>query len=187
MKHDKKSNQFIGLPKEWQALLEDNNINFQIADKEAALEAICMYNKVNTSYKKQKSMKFSKKFHREENEDDWDLVGGSDERIDLSGDELEMNTSTNSNSNMNMSQNESSGISSSSGTMFSTFNKHVSQTSLKPLNDEFNMFFQQKQLKKQQSMEKSTESLPPIDSMNLADTYSTPLPSPLPPPPPPVP
>lgn len=81
VKHDKEKNEFIGLPNEWRTLLEKNDIKFE-ANKEAALEAIILYNK---TVKGKLSQKFIKK------------ISDSDERVDLSGDELE-----------NQSDNESS-------------------------------------------------------------------------------
>ncbi|CAF1003024.1 unnamed protein product [Brachionus calyciflorus] len=88
VKHDKERNQFIGLPNEWRVLLETNNIKFE-ANKEAALEAIHLYNKAVKG--RQKSQKFLKK------------MTDSEERIDLSGDELDSNDLSFSKSSSNFS------------------------------------------------------------------------------------
>jgi hypothetical protein len=84
VRYDKEKNTFTGMPDEWKDLLEKNNIRFDIADKEAAYEAIQLYQKTVNVKNKQKSMKFIKSYSKQES-DFW----GSDERIDLSGDELD--------------------------------------------------------------------------------------------------
>ncbi|RNA40272.1 serine threonine- kinase PAK 1-like isoform X2 [Brachionus plicatilis] len=86
VKHDKERNQFIGLPTEWRSLLETNNIKFE-ANKEAAIEAINLYNKAVKG--RQKSQKFIKK------------LTDSDDRIDLSGDELDTSELSFSKTNSN--------------------------------------------------------------------------------------
>lgn len=86
VKHDKKKNEFIGLPSEWKNLLEKNNIKCVTEEnRKAALEAIHLYNKV---VKEKSSQKYIKK------------ITDSDDRIDLSGDELDLSQNeTENNSN----------------------------------------------------------------------------------------
>ena len=105
VKHDKERNEFIGLPSDWRVLLESNNIRFE-ANQQAAIEAINLYNKTVKGKRKicqvaflslygdsdfilfgailaifvvvaEKPLKFIKK------------ISESEERIDLSGDELD--------------------------------------------------------------------------------------------------
>jgi hypothetical protein len=123
VKHDKERNQFIGLPDEWRSLLENNNIKFESANKQAAIEALNIYNKTVNAKNKTKKMIFA---HRS---DDFD----SDDRIDLSGDELETSVlpSTN-NTNNNLFNNTSSSSSNTppERSTFITFNKQNSNSQL---------------------------------------------------------
>lgn len=117
VKHDKEKNEFIGLPDEWQILLKKNNINYE-ANKGAALEAISLYNK---TVKGKSSQKFIKK------------INDSDERVDLSGDELE-----------NQSDNESSFTESSKSNKVSESSNDSSSCSVpsKPTFNSTNNLFQ---------------------------------------------
>lgn len=77
VKHDKEKNEYIGLPLAWRDLLIENNIILHNeANKTAAVEAICLYQSYSVKHS-QKEPKFIKKFTE------------SEERIDLSGDELD--------------------------------------------------------------------------------------------------
>jgi hypothetical protein len=73
VKYDKNKNEFIGLPEEWRSLLEKNDIKYE-ANMPDALAAIHLYNK---TFKHKQSQKYVK------------ILSDSDERIDLSGDELD--------------------------------------------------------------------------------------------------
>jgi hypothetical protein len=112
VKHDKEKNEYTGLPVEWQMLLEKNNIKFTEATKKAALEALHIYSKA-VKGKQRKTPKrvvtlINKRFayfnislsllliKLEKSQKYIKQLTDSDERIDLSGDELENERDTES-------------------------------------------------------------------------------------------
>lgn len=196
VKHDKEKNQFIGLPDEWRSLLERNDIRFEV-NKEAALEAIHLYNKTvvgQQGKQKQKSMKFMRNKlseHQHLNTDDdelnsdYDDMNGSDERLDLSdGDELDAilgpSSSTHSSSLYDTNHSNTSPVT------FSTFYKNNSQSSQSIKKPDMNISLESISINEGLVNSKSANVMTASTSRDEAKKIAKPLP-PLPPPIPPPP